>query len=77
LGRRIAVHISISFPRAGRRDAHNYVGTVAKTVVDALVRAGMTEDDTDEFIEVREPKLKVDKTEEVVIYLEPLEERKK
>ncbi len=71
------MHISISFPRAGRRDAHNYVGTVAKTVVDALVRAGMTEDDTDEFIEVREPKLKVDKTEEVVIYLEPLEERKK
>jgi hypothetical protein len=75
-GKRIAVHVSIGFPRGGRRDPHNYVGTVVKTIVDALVRAGMCEDDTPDYIEVREPKLKVDKTEQVMIFLEPLEERK-
>lgn len=76
-GRRIAVHIQIPFNRAGRRDPHNYVGTIAKTVVDALVRVGMCDDDTEEYIEVREPKLVVDRDAEVMVYLEPLQERNK
>ena len=75
-GRRIAVHVSLGFARANRADPHNYVGTVVKCIVDALVRAGMCPDDLPAYIEVREPKLKVDKTEQVMIYLEPLEERK-
>lgn len=72
-GRRIRVHITLPFARNGRRDPHNYSSTVLKTIVDALVTAGMTIDDTAEFIETVEPKLRVDPTLSVVVYLEPLE----
>ena len=71
-GRRIRIHITIPFARAGRRDPHNYSSTVLKTIVDALVTAGMTADDTHEFVETIEPRLRVDPEGTVLIYLEPL-----
>lgn len=71
-GRRIKVHITIPFARAGRRDPHNYSSTVLKTIVDALITAGMAPDDTPEFVETAEPKLRKDPHNTVIVYLEPL-----
>lgn len=42
----------LPFRTAGRRDAHNYTGTVVKAVVDGLVRAGIVPDDTPEWVTV-------------------------
>jgi hypothetical protein len=71
--RRIRVHVTLPFARAGRRDPHNYSSTVLKTIVDGLIQAGMAPDDTPEFVETREPRLRVDRENTVLIYLEPLE----
>ena len=69
-GKKIVVQVTIPFKANARRDPHNYVGTNVKTIVDALIREGMTIDDTSEYIEVLEPKL-VTKSEDVVICLLP------
>ena len=71
-GQRIRVHVIIPFARNGRRDPHNYSSTVLKTIVDALITAGLAPDDTPEFIETTEPKLRVDSEGTVVVYLEPI-----
>jgi hypothetical protein len=74
------VHVAIPFPRAGRRDPHNYVGTVVKRIVDGLgpelVRrtgvspgAGLWPDDTPEWVTVIEPSLAVRPDRLVVVTL--------
>lgn len=67
------VTIRIPFDRkAGRRDPHNYVGTVCKWTVDGLVIGGLWPDDTPEFVSVREPELVVKKGAPVQIRLYPM-----
>lgn len=51
------VQIEIPFSVKRRRDPHNYCGTVLKSVIDGLVRAGAFPDDTPEFVGHREPVL--------------------
>jgi hypothetical protein len=55
----IEVAVTLPFARAGRRDPHNYTSTMAKAIVDELVKSGMAPDDTPEFVTVSEPKLLV------------------
>lgn len=71
-GQKVKVYVHIPFSRKSRRDPHNYVGTNVKVIVDALVDAGMSPDDTPEYIEVAEPKLVTDEQHVVLICLEPL-----
>jgi hypothetical protein len=71
-GQKVKVYVHLPFNRKGRRDPHNYVGTNVKTIVDALINAGLAPDDTPEYITVAEPRLKVDKEHVVLICLEPL-----
>jgi hypothetical protein len=63
----IEIAVTISFPRAGRRDAHNYTGTVVKTIVDELVRCGLVPDDTPDWVTVKDPAILLDKSEKVSI----------
>lgn len=49
------VRVSIPFLRGGRRDPHNFTGTVAKSVVDGLVEAGVWPDDVAEYVHVGDP----------------------
>lgn len=70
-GKRVKVSVTLSFPRAGRRDPHNYTSTVVKTIVDALVRAGLVPDDTPEWLETEEPLILLDKSEQVEIVVAP------
>jgi hypothetical protein len=58
----IIVAVSIPFERNSRRDPHNYVGTVVKTLVDVLVNEGYIKDDTHEYVTILEPELRVDKS---------------
>ena len=53
-GQKVKVYVHIPFSRKSRRDPHNYVGTNVKVIVDALIDAGMSPDDTSEYIEVAE-----------------------
>lgn len=53
------VRIVLTFRRGGRRDPHNYVGTVVKAAVDGLTAAGLWPDDTPDWVEVAEPHLVV------------------
>jgi hypothetical protein len=66
-GKPCTIEVHLPFERAGRRDAHNYTGTVVKTIVDALVTAGLVPDDTPEWVTVKDPQLVVDKTSRVRI----------
>jgi hypothetical protein len=67
--KRILVEVTIGFARNARRDPHNYVGTVVKSIVDALVTTGLVPDDVTEYIKVAEPVLIVDKSELCTIKL--------
>lgn len=51
-GEPITVQVVLPFRSKGRRDAHNYTGTVVKAVVDGLVRAQVVPDDTPEWVTV-------------------------
>lgn len=53
--RAIRVQVALPFSRAGRRDPHNYTGTVVKAIVDGLVQAQIVPDDTAEWVEVMDP----------------------
>lgn len=53
------VQVILPFRTAQRRDPHNYVGTVVKAVVDALVKAGAWPDDTPEWVTVLDPVCKI------------------
>mgnify|MGYP000615105972 CR=1 FL=1 len=72
LNQKIQIKVQIPFTKNARRDAHNYVGTNVKTIIDALVKEGMVEDDTSEYVEVLEPTLSIDKLNEVIIFLKPI-----
>jgi hypothetical protein len=59
LGQPCIVQVHIGFRQHRRRDPHNYVGTIVKSIVDGLVLAGVWPDDTPEWVQVAEPKLVV------------------
>lgn len=66
----VTVTVTFSFARHGRRDAHNYVGTNVKTIVDTLVSAGMVPDDTPDWVTVVDPVLRVDPADRARIVVE-------
>lgn len=51
------VQVVLPFRDRRRRDPHNYTSTVVKAIVDGLVQAGLTPDDTPEWITVLDPEL--------------------
>lgn len=59
MGKPCNVQVFLPFRTAQRRDPHNYVGTVVKAIVDALVKAGAWPDDTPEWVTVVEPVCKI------------------
>lgn len=61
------VEVTVPFTRKGRRDPHNYTGTVVKAIVDGLVDAHLWPDDTPEWVTVKEPKLVAGKEVKVVV----------
>ena len=72
VGKKVEITVSIPFSRKGRRDPHNYVSTVVKTIVDALITEGMAPDDTPEYVRVQEPRLVVSKSPEVLVLINPI-----
>lgn len=52
---RSEVIVTLPFRTNHRRDPHNYVGTVVKSIVDGLVAAKVWPDDNPEFVTVAEP----------------------
>lgn len=66
-GQKFKCQITIPFDRNARRDPHNYVGTICKTIIDSMTNYGLIPDDTTEYIEVLEPILVVDKSKIVII----------
>ncbi len=75
-GKPCTIQVHLPFERAGRRDAHNYTGTVVKAIIDSLVSAGMVPDDTPEWVTVQDPNLVVDKTGEVRIVVKTNDNRR-
>lgn len=55
----VKVQVTIPFGVERRRDPHNYVGTVVKSVVDGLVIARWFPDDTAAYVTVLDPLLVV------------------
>jgi hypothetical protein len=53
------VCVTIGFHTNRRRDPHNYVGTIVKSIIDGLVMADVWPDDNPEWVVVVEPKLVV------------------
>lgn len=74
-GMKVTIRVTLPFPRKARRDPHNYIGTNVKTIIDALVRAGAMPDDTADYVEVIEPRLSIDPTDEVQIAITPTTRR--
>lgn len=58
-GRPVTVQVELRFRKPGRRDPHNYTGTVVKACIDGIVRAGLVPDDTAEYVTVLDPILTV------------------
>lgn len=69
---KIKISVTITFAKNARRDPHNYVSTVCKVIVDALIFEGLAKDDTSNFITVDEPVIRIDKDEKIIIDLIPL-----
>lgn len=65
------IRVLIPFSKAGRRDPHNYTGTVVKAIIDGLVLAGFWPDDTAEWVEVADPVLIIDSDALVQIHIIP------
>ena len=56
VGRPCLVEVELPFARgSGRRDPHNFTGTVVKAIVDELVRQGCWPDDTPDWVTVLDP----------------------
>jgi hypothetical protein len=66
--RPVTIQVDLPFRTRGRRDPHNYVGTVVKAVVDGLVTGGLIPDDTPEWATILEPTIshQPDKSEQLV-----------
>lgn len=59
LGQPCDVQVVLGFHTNRRRDPHNYIGTVVKSLIDGLVLAGVWPDDNPEYVTVLEPQCKV------------------
>lgn len=70
-GKKIKITVTLPFKTKSRRDAHNYISTNIKTIIDALVKCQMIPDDTSDYIEVIEPKL-LPNSIYCIIKLEPI-----
>lgn len=55
LGSPCQVRVVIQFRTNHKRDPHNYVGTVVKSIIDGLVLANVWPDDNSMWVEVLEP----------------------
>lgn len=66
-----AVQVTLPFRDRRRRDPHNYVGTVVKSIIDGLVDAGVWPDDTPEYVSVLEPVIEVGPQAQVVVRIIP------
>jgi Holliday junction resolvase RusA-like endonuclease len=66
---KIKIKVILTFPKNARRDPHNYIGTNVKAIIDGLIKAGLTEDDTQKYIEVIDPYITINDTNEVIILL--------
>lgn len=56
----VEITVTLTFAKRGRRDSHNYTGTVIKAIVDTLVQAGMIPDDNAEWLTVNDPVIRID-----------------
>lgn len=57
---KVGIRVTLTFERNGRRDPHNYTGTVVKRLVDTLVgHIGLVPDDTAEWVVIHDPVLRV------------------
>lgn len=63
----VNVQVTIPFTRGGRRDPHNYTGTVVKSIIDGLTDAGYWPDDGATWVTVLDPILVVG--DEVIVTL--------
>lgn len=61
------VTVSLPFSVKRRRDPHNYTGTVVKAIIDGFVAAGVWPDDTSQWVRVRDPELRIDKSDEPLV----------
>lgn len=59
MGKPCTVEVHLPFKTEHRRDPHNYTPTQGKVIIDTLVRCGVWEDDTAEWVTVLDPVLKV------------------
>jgi hypothetical protein len=60
VGRPVNIQVTLTFPRAGRRDPHNYTGTNVKRIIDTLVRScRLIPDDTAEWVTVLDPIIRI------------------
>lgn len=58
--RAVSVQVCLEFSTNRRRDAHNYTGTVVKTIIDTLVtRCALIPDDTPQWLTVLDSKLTI------------------
>ena len=64
------LEFTFTFPKNTRRDPHNYIATVKK-LIDVLVSEGLVQDDTAEFISIKEPILRIDKDNLCIIKITP------
>ena len=53
------VRVTFPMPTNTRRDAHNYVGTICKAIIDGLVRARLWDDDTAKQVVSIDPRIVV------------------
>lgn len=65
------IEVTLPFRQHRRRDPHNYVGTVVKSLIDGFVDAGLWPDDTPEWVSVAEPKIEVGPSAQVVVRIMP------
>lgn len=56
----VTVQVTLEFTSNRRRDAHNYTGTVVKTIIDSLVRdCKLIPDDTPQWLTVLDSKISI------------------
>ena len=56
----VTIQVTLTFPRAGRRDPHNYTGTNVKRIIDTLVSGcRLIPDDTAEWVTVLDPIIRI------------------
>ncbi len=66
-GKPCSVQVVLPFRTKQRRDPHNYTGTVVKALIDTLVREGVWEDDTPEWVTVLDPVIQIGGDAKVIL----------